>query len=514
MARLWCWILPLLLVASAGAQDEETVRDFRKLFRKFKEPVERVEAVLALEGIDLPDVVDALAEVVEDDDLEVRRAAVRVLAGLRSPASIASLEGAFAKAKRDSRAIGLLQVFARNGVAFTPESDAQERFEECLDDRDWELRVHAVRALPGACPDRAAEFLELARGDEELAVRCAALDAFGVLADEAAVDAALASLQAEAWQERACAVAILGAVRRQRSIGPLVERIQIEEGRLVSDMATALESLTGRAFGTRVRLWADFWLRVKDRYVMPTDQLLEAMRESERRDAAAYGAVDEGLRYHGIDTPSTRILFVVDVSGSMDNMVLDRERFDAEGLRSWKRIDVVRRELQRAVEGLGENVEFNILAFARDLFPWRKSPVAANALQKRAAMEWLDELKTVGGDEDKQLAEAGLVSAADLDAGRTNSHAALMYALGAIEEDGDPVDAEDYRLAVDTIFFLSDGVPSVGRYLEPTEILREVGEANRTRKVVIHALALGQFRRDFMERLARENGGNFVDLGK
>jgi hypothetical protein len=31
---------------------------------------------------------------------------------------------------------------------------------------------------------------------------------------------------------------------------------------------------------------------------------------------------------------------------------------------------------------------------------------------------------------------------------------------------------------------------------------------------VIHALALGQFRRDFMERLARENGGNFVDLGK
>ena len=67
---------------------------------------------------------------------------------------------------------------------------------------------------------------------------------------------------------------------------------------------------------------------------------------------------------------------------------------------------------------------------------------------------------------------------------------------------------------VDTIFFLSDGRPTVGDLIDPADILAEVRAANDLRKVVIHTLAIGEFQRGFMVDMAKENGGIFVDLGR
>jgi hypothetical protein len=54
----------------------------------------------------------------------------------------------------------------------------------------------------------------------------------------------------------------------------------------------------------------------------------------------------------------------------------------------------------------------------------------------------------------------------------------------------------------------------VGDFVDPDDILREVKAANELRKVVIHTIAIGEFQKDFMRRIAEENGGVFVDLGK
>ena len=75
-------------------------------------------------------------------------------------------------------------------------------------------------------------------------------------------------------------------------------------------------------------------------------------------------------------------------------------------------------------------------------------------------------------------------------------------------------DTKDYAVDVDTVFFLSDGRPTVGAFVDPDDILREVKEANDLRKVIIHTIAIGEFQKDFMKRLAEENGGIFVDLGR
>ena len=67
---------------------------------------------------------------------------------------------------------------------------------------------------------------------------------------------------------------------------------------------------------------------------------------------------------------------------------------------------------------------------------------------------------------------------------------------------------------VDTVFFLSDGRPSTGKYTDTAQILAEVTRLNERYRIVIHAIAIGEFEKNFMKILAENNGGVFVDLGR
>jgi hypothetical protein len=230
-------------------------------------------------------------------------------------------------------------------------------------------------------------------------------------------------------------------------------------------------------------------------------------KQQERREA--YNGAAGAVSFHGLETPSRSIIFVIDVSGSMEQEVSDRERYADGGYPSFERIDIVKTELARTIEALESCVKFNILAFATEVDPWKKTLVSANPLNKSSAASFIDKLEAIGGSSKEDLARAGLVGSANLEGGKTNSYDALMTALGV--EQGDA--AKDYETEVDTVFFLSDGRPSHGKFVEPDDVLREVRLANELRKIAIHTITLGEFEKDFMERLAAENGGTFVDLG-
>ena len=71
--------------AKAGApQDDEIVREFKKYFRKYKDPDARIEAVLSLLGAETAGVVGALVPVLGDKDRDVAAAAARVLASFET----------------------------------------------------------------------------------------------------------------------------------------------------------------------------------------------------------------------------------------------------------------------------------------------------------------------------------------------------------------------------------------------------------------------------------------------
>lgn len=506
-------LLPLLAAHAAPTGppsprgDEEIVKEFKKYYRKFKETAQRHEAILSLEGADTPGVVKVLLPVLSSDELELRDAAVRVLGGLKSRSAIEAVFAALAEQKKEEVRVGLLRAISAGGY-----SGDSEALLECLTDKkSWDVRRRAVEALAARGDAGAGAAIAPLVGDKEPAVRCAALEGLAALRDPGLVELAIGSLDDETWQVRSSAAQALGVVRDKRSIEPLIHKMETEEGRLVLDYAAALEEITAKMFGQRTENWRAWWDNVKDRgYEIATDEEL-AKAKAKRAESEALYTPTGGTSYHGIETPSRSILFVIDVSGSMENFVIEKERYEDGDYPSMKRIDICKTELQRTIEGLEPYVKINILAFATKVKAWKKKLVPCNVLNKKSAIDWVGRLEALGGSSKEDLARAGLTGAANLEAGKTNTYGVLKEALGAA---GRGTKDKYYEVEVDTIFFLSDGRPTVGELVDPDDILREVRKANQLRKVVIHTIAIGEFQKNFMKTLARESGGVFVDLGR
>jgi HEAT repeat protein len=507
----------LALALPARAQDAEIVREFRKYFKEYKDTPTRVEAVLSLQGTESPQVIDALSDVLPKAEPEVSAAAVRVLASFKTRPPIDALLATLESDKRELVRSALLQA-----VAAARYSGASAAVSVLLKDKSWELRRRAVEALAaspeasapaeaaadGAAPPSLAEQILPLTADAEPAVRCAAFDGLALLKSPLVVAPAQAALVDPVWQVRASAIHALGAVRRAESIPLLIQRMEVEEGRLTADIGAALTEITGRNFGQRLDNWKQFWSSTGERFKIPSDEELAKLRAAQAKSREQYHAPG-AVSYHGIETPSRRIVFVIDVSGSMEAEVVDKERFAAGEYPTMLRIDIVKTELARTLEKLEPYVEFNVIAFATEVNYWKKGLVAANVLNKTSAVDWVKRLEALGGASKEDLARAGLAGSANLEAGKTNTYAALMAALGV--EKGKASD--DYAVPLDTIFFLSDGRPSHGDFVDPDDILREVRTANELRKVVIHTIAIGEFQKEFMRQLAEESGGVFVDLG-
>lgn len=485
---------------------DDLLREFKKYFRKYKDSASRVEAVLALEAQTDPQVVRVLEPILGDKDPAVVTAGVRVLAGLTNPACQTAIIELLASSKKEPVRLGILRV-----LAFGALSHDGVAVRECLADRSWQVRRRALIALVALNqPEFIADLVSLCK-DKEVAVRCAALDGLAQMnADEVRAPAGQLLVD-DAWQVRASAIAALGRVRHRDSIPLLIEVMKVEEGRLVDDAIAALEYLTARAFGPRVELWERFWNQYKDRYQIPSKEELAKLAQRRAELKAIYQpGPGEATTYHGIQSKSRKVLFVIDVSGSMESEVVEKDRFKDGGYPSYSRMDIVKTELARTIETLGKRTMFNILSFATEVKPWKKKLVKANVLAKSSAFDWITKLEPLGGASNNELAAVGLVGTANLAAGRTNTWGALRWALAMDTE----ARRDPYLLDVDTIFFLSDGRPTHGKIVDIEDILKGVAEANELRKVVLHTIAIGEFQKTFMQRLAQGNGGVFVDLGR
>ena len=274
----------------AQPADEEIVKEFKKYFKKYKDTPTRVEALMALDGVQDAGVVKVLLPVLKDKEPEVVRAAVRILSQFTEPEPITAVVEALADGKNEQIRTGLLTAVTDGKYA-----GATEACIECLEERSWELRRRAVIALAAlGAPEAADAILPLCE-DNEVAVRCAALDGLAALGSPSVIDPAIADLEHDVWQVRASAIAALAKVRDRRSIDPLVQRMQLEEGRLVADIGAALEEITGRTFGNRVEGWVGFWNTYKDRFQIPSDEELAKLKEARAKSAEKYDQAIESL---------------------------------------------------------------------------------------------------------------------------------------------------------------------------------------------------------------------------
>jgi hypothetical protein len=186
---------------------------------------------------------------------------------------------------------------------------------------------------------------------------------------------------------------------------------------------------------------------------------------------------------------SDMVLFILDVSGSMDWPGAPRGTRESDWV--GRRIDLARRELFKAIENLNPDTQFNAAVFSGAVMAWQKAEVQASKENRALAIEWIR----------KQLPRGG-----------TATYDAIDFGIS--------------KTKADTIYFLSDGVPSGGRYEEPETILMELRKANRFRRVSINTVALIVGKADyesvlkyedpdemaeFMSRIAEENFGSFQD---
>jgi hypothetical protein len=306
-------------------------------------------------------------------------------------------------------------------------------------------------------------------------VKAAALGALAATKHPGVVAAALPNLAlpADRFPLVAASIRSLARVHDRRGIEPLIAFLAREDvGRLREDARAALVSLTGQHHGPFKAPWAQWWDGAKADFKMP-----------EQPQGSGTDAQDgPGVTFYGIHTFSNRILFVLDVSGSMDQAA----KPGPQGGEPKPRIEIAKKELLGAIFNLDAGARFNLIFFNHEVVPWQPKMVEASEATKNLAKGWVEPRPPTGG---------------------TNLHDALEAGFAiATRTTGSP--------EIDTIFFLTDGRPTAGKIQDPKLILEQVREWNRTANLKIHVVGVGppeDIDEPFLQELARIGEGQYVN---
>ncbi len=383
-------------------------------------------------------------------------------------------------------------------VAGMPES-AQQKVREAwergpLAARDWAVRAEQWSLVGGVPTDWAFEMLErglAAEADPRVLVRI--LDGVGGRDPARAVPLLVSKLADVRWLVRAAAVAALERTPSKASIDALVGLLQKENGRLQDDCARALATLTGEGFGNNPVPWRNWWEKAHEGWTGRPEPVAEKDEDEGEGDKPAPLEVQEEgdavagsgrTGFFGIDTRSRRLVYVIDVSGSMNQAAGKK----LEGSRA----DRAKEELKRSVLGLDDGALFNIVFFAAGVRIWQEEMVVADATTRREAVDYVDKVTVAGGTATYDALQAAF----DLgDVGRGKKRGA--------DPEGDS--------RVDTIILLSDGRPSAGHTTSTDEIRAAVKEWNAARRIAVHTVAFGaDADKEFMSGLAEDTGGTHV----
>ncbi|MBL9076415.1 MAG: HEAT repeat domain-containing protein [Planctomycetes bacterium] len=318
-----------------------------------------------------------------------------------------------------------------------------------------------------------------------------------------AVRAVIEALGRTTWRADMALVRFLDDFRSQEAVPALVSVLErfrdqpddVKSGKLSGllqfQVHELLVSMTGAVFpATEPDKWRQFWDTEKDK--------IEVTAKHEPKGGGATSAGD----FCGIPIEGTRVVFVLDLSGSMNWPM--RSEAGTGRKKTPTGLDFLKQELRRAIGALAPNAQCNLVTFNGNPKPelWQKDLVPATDKNRERLLKYVDELRADGG---------------------TNLWCGLEEAMKIKSL----VHNTRYECNVDELFVLSDGAPSVGAVTEPVQILRLVAESNRAagmriNTVFVNTVMPEEYRRqvpepemkpaELMQRLAEQNGGVFREL--
>ena len=420
-----------------------------------------------------------LAEIVAGfGDEKVDKSVAKLVGKGKSPAKLFALEAA--RGIQDEK----LDKTIRKGlkdkdpaiVLLTLEVIGERGDREAVDDvqkfldkqKDPVLRAQALDALTvlhAKSPEWLAQLVTRA-ASEVVDERNAAIQKLGVIGGSEHLELLVGALNDEVWSTRLAAIRALEALREKAAIEPLIDQLEKEQGRMQLEVAEALWRLTAQPFGKNPAVWRRWWADEQGSFEIVSER--ELQKRERDREVERLKQITK-TDFFGIRVESHRVTFILDVSGSMEEMT--RGRYVGRG--GEKRIDLAKRELLRTLKALDKRSFFNLIIFSDKERSWRDSISEYNTENLEDAEDYVHKFKAGGA---------------------TNLYAALRLAY----DDPD----------VDTIFVLSDGEPTVPP-TDPRTILGDVESWNEHRGVTIHCVAVGG-NLAILEMLSQSTGGSYV----
>jgi hypothetical protein len=350
------------------------------------------------------------------------------------------------------------------------------------------LRAEALRCLAFLDRGKGAKLLSEALSDKSEGARVMALISLPEFDKAAAVKAATEALRENSkikdpdWRTRILYGA-LDAVRSceprkplaaelKEMIGACIKALEGTKGREQFELGLCLRDLTGeKNLADDALAWKTWWEARKDAWTPP-----EKAKKGEEGEGGGSGSV---VRFHGVPIVSLKLTFLQDVSGGMKNPVGGRSS------KTEAKIDVSKTELNKVLGSLDEESSVNLVYFATSFFKLSPKPLPIKKFRAKL-QAYNNEQKIVDKD----------------GYGRSNLYDSIRFAL-----------AQD---DIDTVYVLTEGGPSEGKYLDDERFVRHLERANAIYRVRVHTMLMSTSKtpRSFLTKVAEATGGNFYDLSE
>lgn len=265
--------------------------------------------------------------------------------------------------------------------------------------------------------------------------------------------------------------AALLACRHRRDVTGmdfLLARFPKEIPRLRQDIYASLSDITGGVLPPDPAEWEKWWSYARKDFKAANVGVAAKNGKTE--------LVLDGLQYFGVEIHSDSLALLFDVSGSMGRSNVQFTSQDKKKGGESNAFHAASEEIRSVLKRYTQGARFNLIAFGDEVIPFQRKVVKRTRGSVNKADRFLKKLKP---------------------GGETNTYGALELALA------DP--------NVDTIVLLSDGHPTRGRRVEPSDILEAVARINRFRGTVIHTVQIGE-KQPFMRQLSQGNGGRYREI--
>ncbi|HLG41897.1 MAG TPA: HEAT repeat domain-containing protein, partial [Planctomycetota bacterium] len=368
--------------------------------------------------------------------------------------------------------------------------------------KDWETRAGIATAfeqMSGATGLNA--LTEAAAQETEPTVRIAILNALGTKGtkNEGVLSALREGLkEAKVWQVMIAALQSAVRLGAHELLSEIIDAFAGAEGRLVYDFSEGLARLTGVDKGIKADAWRA-WFEAN------REQALSGRLQPPKEYTP--GKPAGKTEFFGIPVTSTRVVFVLDRSGSMmEPADWVPEIGTGEGLppelrqpQGTRKIDIARWQLKKVIHLMPKGALFNIIFYNSAFDVFKPRMIKLTDATRKEAFAFIDGLDPFGQTNIFDSVERAMQFATGKD--------------GRLDKD-----------APDTIYLLSDGLPNQGKFTNVNDILREVKTLNAALKMTLNAIWVDKARapndpptpsgEEWMRRLAEENGGKFVSSPK